>query len=101
MSLPPSERERAFFCAWTRKEAYIRAIGDGLSVPLDGFRVTAQPNVPVRFVHLGHDTTAAEGWMLHDLCLASDYAAALAYCDRQRPLSIFSIVDLAQFLGTP
>jgi 4'-phosphopantetheinyl transferase len=101
MSLPPSERERAFFCCWTRKEAYIKAIGDGLSAPLDGFRVTVQPNTPARFVHLGHDTTAAETWTLHDLCLASDYAAALAYRDRQRSLSIFPIVDLAEFLDAP
>lgn len=101
MSLPPSERERAFFCCWTRKEAYIKAIGDGLSAPLDEFRVTLQPNEPAQFIHLAHDTNAAKAWTLHDLCLASDYAAALAYRDRQRSLSVFPIVDPAEFIGIP
>jgi 4'-phosphopantetheinyl transferase len=100
MSLPPSERERAFFCCWTRKEAYIKAIGDGLSVPLDSFRVTVLPNTPAHFVHLGHGAADTDAWTLHDLCLAPDYAAALAYCDRQRSLSIFPIVDLAEFFST-
>lgn len=97
MSLLPGQRERAFFRCWTRKEAYIKAIGDGLSAPLDGFRVTVLPNTPAKFVHLGHGTTEADAWTLHDLCLASGYAAALAYSDRQRSLSIFPIVNIAEF----
>lgn len=101
MSLPPGDREHAFFRCWTRKEAYIKAIGDGLSAPLDGFRVTVLPSVRAHFVHLGHGTTDADAWTLHDLCMAPDYAAALAYRDRQRSLSIFPIVDLAEFLSAP
>jgi 4'-phosphopantetheinyl transferase len=99
MSLPSSERERAFFCCWTRKEAYIKAIGDGLSAPLDGFRVTVLPDTPAQFVRIGPGATDTGAWTLHDLSLAPGYAAALAYCDRQRPLSIFPITDLAQLLS--
>jgi len=95
MSLQPSERERAFFCCWTRKEAYIKAIGDGLSAPLDGFRVTVLPDTPAQFVRIGHGAADTDAWTLHDLSLALGYAAALAYCDRQRPLSIFPVTDLA------
>src|SRR5207237_5593023 len=45
-ALPPSERERAFFACWTRKEAYLKALGRGLTVPLEGFEVTLAPGEP-------------------------------------------------------
>jgi 4'-phosphopantetheinyl transferase len=100
MLLPEDEREPAFFRCWTRKEAYIKAIGDGLSCALDSFQVTLLPNMPPRLIHIGGDRIAAEMWSLHDLCLAPDYAAALAYRDRQRSLSIFPIFDLAEFVDS-
>ena len=98
MSLPPGERECAFFSCWTRKESYIKATGDGLSAPLDGFRVTLRPNEPARLIHIAQDKNAARLWTLHDLPLSPDYAAALAYRDRQRALSVFAIADPAEFL---
>jgi 4'-phosphopantetheinyl transferase len=97
MLLPASEREHAFFRCWARKEAYIKAIGDGLSCALDSFRVTLLPDVPPRLVHIGGDRAAADMWALHDLSVAPDYAAALAYCDRPRSVSIFPILDLSEF----
>jgi 4'-phosphopantetheinyl transferase len=97
-SLPLGERERAFFRCWTRKEAYIKAIGDGLSAPLDGFRVTLRPGEPARLVHIAHDTDAAQAWTLDDLGPAAGYMAALAYRDRRRSLSTFPIHDPARLL---
>jgi 4'-phosphopantetheinyl transferase len=99
LSLPQTEREHAFFCCWTRKEAYIKAIGDGLSAPLDGFRVTVQPSEPVRIIHVNNDAAAADDWSLHDVLIASDYAAAVAYRDRPRPLSLYSVPELADYPG--
>lgn len=101
MSLPANHRERAFFLCWTRKEAYIKAIGDGLSAPLNGFRVTVQPSEPVRFMHIEHDTNAAKEWTLHDLRLASNYAAALAYRDVERPVAVLPVIDPAELLSIP
>jgi 4'-phosphopantetheinyl transferase len=97
LSLAPGEREQAFFRCWTRKEAYIKAVGDGLSCPLDSFQVTIQADMPARLVHIAGDRVAAARWTLHDLSLAPDYIAALAYPDRQRALSVFPISDLAVF----
>jgi 4'-phosphopantetheinyl transferase len=98
MSFPRAERERAFFRGWTRKEAYIKAIGDGLSCPLDSFCVTLQPDSPARLLHIGGDRAAAEQWTLEDLPLAADYCAALAYRDRQRTLSIFAVQHASDLL---
>jgi 4'-phosphopantetheinyl transferase len=101
MSLAAKQRERSFYVFWTRTEAYIKAIGDGLSAPLDNFRVTLQHGQPARFIHLDHDTNAAEEWTLHDLQLNPDYAAALAYRDKERMLTALPIVDPAELLSMP
>jgi 4'-phosphopantetheinyl transferase len=97
MALPPSERQRAFFRCWTRKEAYIKATGDGLSTPLSQFRVALEPNEPARFIHVSHDRNAAKAWALHDLRVASNYVAALAYRDSPRSVSVFPAIDPAEF----
>ena len=89
MSLAASERARAFFRCWTRKEAYVKALGNGLSEPLDSFRVTVNPDVPAGLVHVAHDSRAAKLWTLHDLALAPGYEGTLAYRDSPRPLKLF------------
>jgi 4'-phosphopantetheinyl transferase len=100
INLPSGEeRERAFFNCWTRKEAYVKASGVGLSRPLKSFRVTVKASTPVRLVFLDDEINASRSWTLHDLQLGSDYASAIAYSDRQRPLSMFSVNDPAQCLN--
>jgi 4'-phosphopantetheinyl transferase len=101
MTIPVNQRERAFFLCWTRKEAYIKAIGDGLSAPLNGFRVAMQPTQPARFIHLAQDTNAAKEWTLQDLQLASNYAAALAYRGSARRVVVSPIIDPEELLSIP
>jgi 4'-phosphopantetheinyl transferase len=86
-----------FFCGWTRKEAYLKAIGDGLSAPLDSVRVTLQPDVPLRFIHIGHDMAVAEHWTLSSFPIAAGYESAVAYADRERHVSVFPIADVGEF----
>jgi 4'-phosphopantetheinyl transferase len=66
-SLAPRELNRAFFRCWTRKEAFAKATGEGLRVPLDHFRVTVRPGLPPRLVHIRHNRLDAKEWLLRDL----------------------------------
>ena len=55
----------AFFSCWTRKEAYLKARGDGLSLALDQFDVTLAPAEDPRLLETRHDPADAQRWALH------------------------------------
>jgi 4'-phosphopantetheinyl transferase len=74
-SLPEEEQVAAFFRCWTRKEAFIKATGRGLSQPLDKFDVTLAPGVAAALLWVDEDD--ASRWSMSDLDAGSDYAAAL------------------------
>lgn len=65
----------AFFNAWTRKEAFLKALGDGLARPLDSFEVSLLPGDAPRLLCI--DDQPARGWHLHALEPAPGYVAAL------------------------
>lgn len=77
-ALPASERQLAFFNCWTRKEAYIKAIGEGLSRPLDQFDVSLAPGEPARLLWVAGNPQEASCWSLRELAVAAGYVAALA-----------------------
>jgi 4'-phosphopantetheinyl transferase len=77
-TLPIEARRQAFFHCWTRKEAYIKACGEGLSMPLDQFDVSLVPGEPAAVLGSQRDPAGFSGWSLQELPLAADYAAALA-----------------------
>ena len=70
-ALPSSQQTAAFFRCWTRKEAYIKARGMGLSLPLDSFDVTLGPGDPAAFLR------GAGDWSIQDLPAPAGYAAAI------------------------
>jgi 4'-phosphopantetheinyl transferase len=76
-ALPHEEQGAGFFRCWTRKEAYIKAIGSGLSHPLDQFDVTLAPNEPAALLRDYRDAEGATRWGI-DLDLAAGYVGALA-----------------------
>lgn len=77
-ALPLTQRLAGFFACWTRKEAFIKALGEGLSHPLDAFTVSLAPGEPARFVEIGGEAGDAERWTLAAVEVGADYHAAVA-----------------------
>lgn len=77
-ALPAAAKARAFFDGWTRKEAYIKAQGRGLSMPLDSFDVSLAPGRPAQLLATRQDPQEAAQWTLCALSPGEGYAGALA-----------------------
>lgn len=77
-ALPPPEREIAFFRGWTAKEAYLKAVGEGLGGGLAEVEVSLAPNCPLRLLAIGSDVQAASQWKLAGLTPHPNYLAAVA-----------------------
>jgi 4'-phosphopantetheinyl transferase len=99
LSLPQDQRELSFYLCWTRKEAYIKAIGDGLSAPLDDFRVTLLPNEPARLFHMLNDVDKGREWTMLNLALGTDYAGAMVFGGGERPVKMRTLADAAELLN--
>jgi len=76
-SLPAEQKQAAFFNAWTRKEAYLKACGDGLNRPLNQVEVSMTPGESATLIKVEGSLAAANHWCLQALTPAPDYAAAM------------------------
>jgi len=76
-ALPPHRRTEGFFDCWTRKEAYVKAKGLGLSLPLDSFDVSLAPDGPAALLATRPDPQEARRWSIHPFFVHLQYAAAL------------------------
>ncbi len=77
-TLPAHQKPLAFFTCWTRKEAYSKARGEGLTLPLTQFDVSLKPGTPARLLADRQNPDAVSTWSLHDLPPIPGYTAALA-----------------------
>lgn len=78
LSLPESKKKEAFFNCWTRKEAFVKANGDGLYQALEDFDVALIPGEPARLLRTGGDSKTASRWFIQDLKPAPGFTAAFA-----------------------
>lgn len=76
--LPQPERSAAFYRIWTRKEAWLKATGEGISESLPEVEVSFHDNEPARMVRLFGDEQAAAQWGLWDLRVADGFSGAVA-----------------------
>lgn len=77
-ALRGSSKTQAFFDCWTRKEAFVKAVGEGLSCALDAFDVTLRPGDEARLVELQGSTARAAAWSLFDLAPMNGWVGAVA-----------------------
>lgn len=76
--LPARDKHLGFLNCWTRKEAFVKAIGTGLSHPLDSFDVSMAPGEPPRILRVGN-TDGDCGWRIGSFFPAPGFVAAIAH----------------------
>jgi len=92
-SLPQEARIPAFFRCWSRKEAFIKAVGEGLSYPLDAFDVSLAPDEPARLLTVRGSAGEARAWSLYSLALPPGYHGALAVKRRIKALQTWMFTN--------
>jgi 4'-phosphopantetheinyl transferase len=75
--LCPELRYQGFFNGWTRKEAFLKATGQGLTISLDQLVVSLTPGVPARILHTAWNPAEASRWSIQALEVGDEYAAAV------------------------
>jgi 4'-phosphopantetheinyl transferase len=83
-------RVPGFFACWTRKEAFLKATGEGLSFPLADFSVSTHPDRGAELEEIKGNAAAGKQWFLTDLAVSEEYRAALALQSNRCELSSFA-----------
>jgi 4'-phosphopantetheinyl transferase len=76
-ALDPCDRPLGFFQCWTRKEAFIKALGAGLSHPLDSFDVSLARGAPAELLRVQPVPGDDRGWRLATFSPAPGFVAAV------------------------
>ena len=75
--VPAAEKPSAFFNLWTRKEALLKATGEGITRSLDLVEVSFLPGEPARLLAISGDESAARRWMMKELSPADGFTGAV------------------------
>lgn len=100
-SLPEPVRLRAFYEAWTRKEAFLKALGCGLDRPLGSFDVSFGPGEPPRLLRTLWDPSDAERFSLHAFEPEIGYVGAIAMTGHAWPVRHLKWSWVGSRVGVP
>jgi 4'-phosphopantetheinyl transferase len=78
-ALPEPQQREAFFNGWTRKEAYLKATGEGLTDTLPAIEVALAPGQEPRLLRLSGDADAARQWTMRAIPLPRGFAGTVAF----------------------
>jgi 4'-phosphopantetheinyl transferase len=98
LGLTTSHRHEAFFRRWTRIEAYVKALGDGLSMPFDTFRVSFLPGAEPKLIFASDQPATGSTWALYSVEPAPGYVGALAVPDPARSVQVLPRMTSAEVL---
>lgn len=76
-TLQGEDKFQGFFNCWTRKEAYVKAVGSGLSLPLRDFDVSLRPRDEPKLLATRPDPSLASRWSMASLDFGTEYAGAV------------------------
>jgi 4'-phosphopantetheinyl transferase len=93
LSLPSSDQLEAFFSCWTRKEAYIKAKGGGLSLPLRSFTVSPSQHRPASLIYTYKHLEEVSKWSIYDVVINDKYKAALAVREKNFNLLHYTFIS--------
>ena len=79
LELPETDQQAAFLTCWTRKEAYVKATGDGLGIPLDRFTVAVEPGSAPGLLEVVDLPSETNRWRFANLPLADGYIGVTAH----------------------
>ena len=88
LALDPLDKPLGFFNCWTRKEAFIKALGDGLRYPLDCIEVSLAPGQPAVILGVGSTTGNNCGWTLHSFLAEPELVGAIVVREFAREFDV-------------
>jgi 4'-phosphopantetheinyl transferase len=77
LALPEEQQAAGFFNCWTRKEAFIKAVGEGLSFPLDKFEVSLEPGKPARLLATHWEPNDVSKWSMYSMTPGDNFVGSL------------------------
>ena len=85
-NLPDSMQSEAFFACWTRKEAFVKALGKGLTFPLRNVTVSFLPGQPTSILKVENHELNILSWSIYSICARPLYAGALVVAGKPRTI---------------